>query len=135
MEKLGLPLKDLDVQFVCDNKLLMIIVGIQGANPNSMYSCPYGFCYRARRNEAGEWERTGDPGRWIMGEARTFASCKAKHDEWIAAGGNRNDLKNFMSQEYVPLRMFEEKHDDTPFSSLMPPCPLHNFMGKLKILI
>ena len=136
MDKLGLPLENMDVQFACDIHLLYYIVGIQGANPGSMYSCPYGFCYRARRNDAGEWVRTGDPGRWIMGEARTFAKCKEKFDAWQEATvglrtreRKRDQLKNFMSQEFVPLRIFDESHDNTPFVSLFSPQPLHGLLG------
>ena len=125
----------MDVQLVCDIKLLYHIIGIQGAAAGSMYSCPYGFCYRARRNDAGQWERTGDSGRWMMGEARTFSKCKEQFDAWQAATigeetkAKRNLLKEFMSQEFVPLRIFDESHDDTPFVSLFSPQPLHCLLG------
>ena len=76
-----------------------------------------------------------DPkGRWFTGHNRTYNKCEANNTRWMfetAGDGDRQDdrLKDYYSNKYLPIKIFKNEEDDTPFLVLFPPPLLHLLLG------
>ena len=113
-----------EIQVVTDLKLLAIILGLH--SNSCMHNCPYGFCYKV--DERGR--KNGNRGRYTTSsELRTLLSCIFWFNRWMEAGGNPNNLKHFMSQARLPLKIFREEDYSKAILLLNPPMILHLLIG------
>ena len=72
-----------------------------------------------------------DPkGRWFTGNNRTYTNCKANYTRWMFETGKVDDkLKDYCSNKYLPIKIFRNEDDSTPFIILYPPPMLHLLLG------
>ena len=110
---------------VCDLKLTALVLGIQ--NSTSIYSCPYGECYKV---DTDTNNKTNKKGVYIPGPLRTCNNIAKNQAEWMSqTNGDRKHLKFFKNCEFPPMALRKDQVDK-PVILFMKPDPLHiNILG------
>ena len=125
LNSLELPNLPIDFQMVVDLKLTAIIMGIQSCT--SLYACS--FCEGCKYDENDK--KTNQRGYWRPGPMRTIGNMTLNNDEYVEAGENKKNAKNFKNCIWKPMKL-SEGSEDIPIIFKFPPDPLHvNFLGPI----
>ena len=128
LEKLDFPLKNRDIKFTFDIKLLCIALGNQSTS--SLFCCPFGSCFRLGENKKGDVVVTNH-GRWVLGLDASPRLRQEWYEAWMdETGGDPAQLRKYNSQKSPPLQLFDEEFDEVPYIELCSPMPLHLLLGE-----